>query len=368
MATKGAEEPSESLKHKTWFLKVPIKCSCEGCKKKVRRILFKVEGVYSVDVDTKQQKVTVVGDVNADVLIKRLAKHGKEAKLWPQNTEPTEKKSGKAKNKDKQENPESGKPATVDGGATGGEGGGDKEVKPPVKVEAGEKVKESSKKGVEGSGGPGGGGGGDAKATEAAGEIASGGEKVKETKSEGKKPVPGSAGDKSVEKSGDDNKSAESGSVVEKKKSKGQKGKTTEGEPSSGPPPARMGSPTHESGPPHPGNQNPPRHQGHQYRELPHFNAPPPVMSYNMAHPSSSYSSYFPQLPQPYSYAYSQPDPAVHATPPDFHPYPSVPDFHQYPSVAQAMPPNYHPYPPPHQQLDSFEIISDENPNGCLIM
>lgn len=166
-----------------------------------------------------------------------------------------------------------------------------------------------------------------------------------EKKSEEKKPVTGSAGNKSVEKSGVDIKSVESGSVVEKKKSKGQKGKSTEGgEPSSGPTPARIVSPTHEYGPPPPANQSPTRHEGYQHDQLPHYNVPPPVMSYNMAHPSSSYTaSYYPQ-PRPYSYAYSHTDPVVHALPPEYNSY------------------------PPHQQLDSFEIISDENPNGCLIM
>ncbi|KAL2941012.1 Heavy metal-associated isoprenylated plant protein 36 [Bienertia sinuspersici] len=47
----GEQENSEPLKYKTWVLKVSI--HCEGCKRKVKRILHSIEGVYTIDVDAK---------------------------------------------------------------------------------------------------------------------------------------------------------------------------------------------------------------------------------------------------------------------------------------------------------------------------
>lgn len=55
-----------------------------------------LEGVYTVEVDSDQNKVTVTGDVNidAEVLIKKLVKSRKHAELWPEKPKP---KEGKAK-------------------------------------------------------------------------------------------------------------------------------------------------------------------------------------------------------------------------------------------------------------------------------
>ena len=96
----------------TTLLRVSI--HCEGCKKKVKKVLHNIEGrwscsiiqirslfvvlatdrvaclaaversgVYKVTVDAAQHKVTVTGSVGADALIRRLHKAGKQAALWP---------------------------------------------------------------------------------------------------------------------------------------------------------------------------------------------------------------------------------------------------------------------------------------------
>ncbi|KAK9054197.1 hypothetical protein SSX86_025275 [Deinandra increscens subsp. villosa] len=65
---------------KTCALKVNI--HCEGCKDKVKKILKKIEGVYSVDIDSEQQKVNVSGNVDSNILINKLVKSGKYAELW----------------------------------------------------------------------------------------------------------------------------------------------------------------------------------------------------------------------------------------------------------------------------------------------
>ncbi|KAG0488115.1 hypothetical protein HPP92_006926 [Vanilla planifolia] len=74
-------EGSEKLNCQKWVLKVSI--HCEGCKKKVKKVLKGVEGIYSVDIESKQNRATVIGNVEAETLIRRLLKHGKHAELWP---------------------------------------------------------------------------------------------------------------------------------------------------------------------------------------------------------------------------------------------------------------------------------------------
>lgn len=75
------EENFKLLKLQTTVLKVHI--HCEGCKKKVKKLLQKIEGVYDVTIDAEQQKVTVIGNVDSEFLIKKLTKSGKHAELFP---------------------------------------------------------------------------------------------------------------------------------------------------------------------------------------------------------------------------------------------------------------------------------------------
>ncbi|XP_039048732.1 heavy metal-associated isoprenylated plant protein 34-like isoform X2 [Hibiscus syriacus] len=70
------------MKMQTWVLKVNIQCSCDGCKQKIRKLLQKVDGVYSCSINADQGKITVSGNVDPAVLIKKLQKSGKHAQLW----------------------------------------------------------------------------------------------------------------------------------------------------------------------------------------------------------------------------------------------------------------------------------------------
>lgn len=105
---KPSENTPEPLKYETWFLKVPI--HCEGCKKKVKKVLHSIDGVYTTVIDSQQQKVTVTGNVNADTLIKKLLKSGKHAELWPEiKPAKKEKKPEKPNDAEQQKEPKSGK-------------------------------------------------------------------------------------------------------------------------------------------------------------------------------------------------------------------------------------------------------------------
>ncbi|XP_062170824.1 heavy metal-associated isoprenylated plant protein 37-like [Alnus glutinosa] len=83
------EEDFKLLKIQTCVLRVNI--HCDGCKQKVKKLLQRIEGVYRVNIETEQQKVTVSGSVDAATLIKKLVKAGKHAELWSQKTNQNQK-------------------------------------------------------------------------------------------------------------------------------------------------------------------------------------------------------------------------------------------------------------------------------------
>ncbi|GAB2288907.1 hypothetical protein Dimus_023212 [Dionaea muscipula] len=68
-----------TLQVQTHVLKVNV--NCHGCRLKVKKVLKKIEGVYAVNIDAEQQKVTVRGVVDPSTLIKKLIKSGKQAEL-----------------------------------------------------------------------------------------------------------------------------------------------------------------------------------------------------------------------------------------------------------------------------------------------
>lgn len=357
------EQKQEQLKYKTSVLKVSI--HCEGCKRKVKKILTNIDGVYTTNIDLRQQKVIVAGDVPAETLIRKLEKNGKHAELWPESkAEQKEKKQGKAKNKEKQQQQQQ---------KQGDQESSDEGNNHPAEKET---VKEPSKSKENGNGG---GGAGTSKNVENNGAVhhvvkvnEAGGQVAKESKPDQvKQTVTFAAGSQSpvggggeseggVEKSGGGGGGGSSGG--KKKKNKGQKGNNGnsnvvigEGEPSGvgSDAPAGTGSPIYgPHGPTHtpfpsPANYSPPRQHGYpypQYPPPPHYYTPPAyAVSYNTAHARPSYSASYYAAPTPHSYAYMHPGTGSEIPPSDVDSYSSQP-------------------------ADSFEIFSDENPNACSIM
>ncbi|MED6106474.1 hypothetical protein PIB30_005109 [Stylosanthes scabra] len=74
---------SEPLKYQTWLLKVSI--HCEGCRRKVKKVLRNIDGVFTTTIDAQEQKVTVTASVGVETLIRKLIKAGKHAEIWPEN-------------------------------------------------------------------------------------------------------------------------------------------------------------------------------------------------------------------------------------------------------------------------------------------
>ncbi|XP_065848091.1 heavy metal-associated isoprenylated plant protein 24 [Euphorbia lathyris] len=60
-----------------------IRMDCKGCQRKVKNVLSRVKGVKSVDVDMKQQKVTVTGYIEAKKVLKAAESTKKKVELWP---------------------------------------------------------------------------------------------------------------------------------------------------------------------------------------------------------------------------------------------------------------------------------------------
>ncbi|XP_030536866.2 uncharacterized protein LOC115745451 [Rhodamnia argentea] len=77
---------------KTHLLKVHI--NCLGCRRKVKKLLRKIDGVYTVHIDSEQELVTVSGTVDSDILIEKLAGSGKHAELFLPDFKTNQKQEG----------------------------------------------------------------------------------------------------------------------------------------------------------------------------------------------------------------------------------------------------------------------------------
>ncbi|CAK9153461.1 unnamed protein product [Ilex paraguariensis] len=64
--------------------------SCEGCVGAVKRVLGKMEGVESFDIDLKEQKVTVKGNVQPEAVLQTVSKTGKKTSFWEAEAKSTE--------------------------------------------------------------------------------------------------------------------------------------------------------------------------------------------------------------------------------------------------------------------------------------
>ncbi|KAI5067159.1 hypothetical protein GOP47_0017687 [Adiantum capillus-veneris] len=57
---------------------------CEGCRRKIRRIIRVLDDVEDVVVDSTTGKVTVTGsNLDVKIIMQRLQKYGKQAEVWP---------------------------------------------------------------------------------------------------------------------------------------------------------------------------------------------------------------------------------------------------------------------------------------------
>ncbi|XP_057966472.1 heavy metal-associated isoprenylated plant protein 26-like [Malania oleifera] len=65
-------------------VEIRVRIDCEGCERKVRRAVEGMKGVKQVQVEPKQNKLTVVGYVEPAKVVARVChRTGKKAELWP---------------------------------------------------------------------------------------------------------------------------------------------------------------------------------------------------------------------------------------------------------------------------------------------
>ncbi|XP_062211251.1 heavy metal-associated isoprenylated plant protein 35-like [Phragmites australis] len=324
----------------TVVLRVSI--HCQGCKKKVRKVLKNVEGVHNVTVDGAAHKVTVTGTVDADTLVKRLYKSGKQAVPWQWRPPAAADKKPEAAAAEAQPAGDGGKDAAAAAAA-------DKKPEEPVK----EPQAESSEKKPEQETG--------------ASEKKPDAEKITETEKEEAKPSDKTKkNDGASEAAEPKAKNAEpakeavapAAKDVANEEDGAKKSKNNEPKGGCEAEPAVTVERSLSSPP-----MAAPKHAYEEYSYP--YNAPQPVLSYHMAQPSASQSYYAPQ-PQPaYSVQQAQAQSMPDWSPSYLHmPYQqhSAPEsyYHDYYS-----PPGTHASPP---LQDSYRIFDDENPNSCSVM
>ncbi|XP_019174965.1 PREDICTED: heavy metal-associated isoprenylated plant protein 36-like [Ipomoea nil] len=271
------------LPYKTWVLKVSI--HCQACKRKVKKVLQSIEGVYITDIDEKQHKVTVTGNVEADALIKKLIRSGKNAEMWHDKSSFKEKKL-------------SGNPNQRPEGAKSDENSDEDDDN--------EEEEDDGKAGSEN--------------VDAQKQKSGGGPSVRFDL-----PPPGNA--------------APAGAAPKKKKKKKKKKKSSSAAASAA------------------SNNAPPQNAGPETSRM----APPPLHGVDPGSLGHSYPpSYAPQQGYVVSYNAAPVPGGGGGGAPTYYYAPSSPYTYAY-TRAEVHSMRCRP-------LDSFEILSDENPNACYIM
>ncbi|CAN6466005.1 unnamed protein product [Victoria cruziana] len=79
----GGHKSKKHKKKQIQTVELKVRMDCDGCELKVKNVLSSMKGVESVTINRKQQKVTVVGRVDANKVLKRAKATGKKAELWP---------------------------------------------------------------------------------------------------------------------------------------------------------------------------------------------------------------------------------------------------------------------------------------------
>uniref|UniRef100_A0ACD5YTG9 Uncharacterized protein n=1 Tax=Avena sativa TaxID=4498 RepID=A0ACD5YTG9_AVESA len=87
-AASGGHRGKKEERRQTVELRVGM--DCERCERQVRKALTGITGVEHVEVNRRQQRVTVTGNVDPQKVLRRARSIGKKAELWPQqqNTDP----------------------------------------------------------------------------------------------------------------------------------------------------------------------------------------------------------------------------------------------------------------------------------------
>ncbi|CAN0908970.1 Heavy metal-associated isoprenylated plant protein 30 [Linum grandiflorum] len=64
-------------------VELKVRMCCSGCVRVVKKAIRKLRGVDSVEVELEMEKVTVVGYVERNKVLKAVRRSGKRAEFWP---------------------------------------------------------------------------------------------------------------------------------------------------------------------------------------------------------------------------------------------------------------------------------------------
>ncbi|XP_021683620.1 heavy metal-associated isoprenylated plant protein 45 [Hevea brasiliensis] len=79
----GWRSGSSKLSNALSIVELSVHMDCEGCKKRIRRAISKMNGVDSLEIDMDKQKVTVTGYVDQRKVLKVVRRTGRRAEFWP---------------------------------------------------------------------------------------------------------------------------------------------------------------------------------------------------------------------------------------------------------------------------------------------
>ncbi|XVF53221.1 hypothetical protein PTKIN_Ptkin05aG0082600 [Pterospermum kingtungense] len=60
-----------------------VRMCCTGCERVVKNAIYKLRGIDSVEVNLEMEKVTVIGYVDRNKVLKQVRRAGKRAEFWP---------------------------------------------------------------------------------------------------------------------------------------------------------------------------------------------------------------------------------------------------------------------------------------------
>lgn len=274
--------------------------------RKVKKVLQSTEGVYTVAIEPQQHKVTVTGNIDPQILIRKLTKTGKHAELWPEKPAGKEKKNEKQKNEEEKEN-----------NANSNDNIEEDEEDPPENMDT--KLNSS---GINGGN------------TGHVVKFLAVENPNNEAKQAGNVP----AGEKSPASNTNQNGSGSGGQGGKKKKKKGRKSNNNNAGSQANSAPSNTGMEGTKMGPSQSADEFDLGHSNQHIFQPSYGPYQPYVMSYNAAYPSYSAAPICymspPSIPYMYASSYAQPE--------------ACPE--------QSSP------------LTSFGILSEENANGCHVM
>ncbi|KAK1410377.1 hypothetical protein QVD17_36913 [Tagetes erecta] len=74
---------SRSRRRPMQTVEIKVKMDCDGCERRVKNSVKSMKGVKTVEVNRKQSRVTVSGNVDPNKVLKNVKNTGKRAEFWP---------------------------------------------------------------------------------------------------------------------------------------------------------------------------------------------------------------------------------------------------------------------------------------------